>query len=166
MSTLDWNKLTLSEVRDLDETDLAAIPAELIPVVCAKVDAFRKFAINLEKDCGSLMTVLNQRAFTELLGDADEAKYPAGKFKKSSTDYMALPKATEADGGGWTAVFTECIRRVNEDNIPVDEAFSWINFQRLNAKAFADIEDNADLPIGISRSTKILAKFTATKPKL
>lgn len=166
MSDLDWNKLKLQEVRNLDETDLAIIPTELLPAVCAQIDAYRKFAVNLEKDCGSLMTVLNERALNELLGDADEAKYPAGKFKKSSTDYMVLPKPTETDGGGWTAVFTECIRRVNAGEVPVDEAFSWINYHRLNAAAFADIEDNADLPIGIGRSTKILAKFTATKPKL
>jgi len=70
---------------------------------------------------------------------------------------MVLPKDED---GGKNAVLQHVVDQVNS-GVAVDEAFEILSAS-LKMSAFKDIED-ADLPIGISRTDIPSVKFTAKK---
>lgn len=152
----DWTALTLAQLSQLDEDTLRTVPVSEIPKACKRLETFRVTGKNLMEDADAALRQLNNRVQDEVLKDMKKAEYPEGVFTKSESDFMKLPE------GGWPAVFTECIRRVTEDDVPVDEAFSWINHHRLNPKPFIETPED-DLPIGLGRFTKTYTKFKPSK---
>lgn len=147
--------MNLTQIRAIDP---AAVPtaelAELTATVALKAKQFK----DALADCTSLEKELNKRADTEILGDHEKVETAFGVYSRTSRTNMVLPSA---ENGGKDAVLQHVVDQVNAGT-PLDEAFAILSTS-LKKTAFDDIENDADLPLGIGRSEQVTVKFNPKK---
>ena len=145
-------------LKDLRNIDAQEIPVADIPLVAYHAATTAKKLKGWMADCEDLLKELNKRADSTLLDGLEKAETEYGKFTRAVRTVMVLPND---EMGGKNAVLKHVVDQVNA-GVPVDEAFDILSTS-LKKSSFDNIENDAELPLGIGRTDISSVKFTPKK---